>query len=422
MLADYFVRSQTVERIRSSWIGSAIEQYLARLEEQGYATRRLAQRVPILVRFGEFAQTKGAQSYAELPIYLNPFVEFWVKRPGHQQSVTPPRRSHTDVVNRRIEAMLRVVVPGFVGHTRRRVSNEPFADRAPGFFMYLRQERGLRESTLGWYGNHLRQFDAYLTQRGIQDLRGLSPDTVSGFLTDRAQGLRPSYLRIRGTVLRMFLCYLHRAGVVPRDLSRSVEGAPIYRLAKIPRAITADEVNQMLGGVDRQTVIGRRDYAILLLLVTYGLRAREVAALTLDNLDWRHDRLRIPERKGGHSTAYPISRLVGEAIIDYLKHGRPKTTSRYVFLHVTYPRGPITHVAVADRAAHYLHKAGIAVPRAGSHTLRHTCVQRLVDAGWPLKQIGDYVGHCNPRSTEIYSKVALHTLREVACGDGEEVV
>ncbi len=79
----------------------------------------------------------------------------------------------------------------------------------------------------------------------------------------------------------------------------------------------------MLGGVDRQTVIGRRDYAMLLLLVTYGLRAREVAALTLDNLDWRHDRLRIPERKAGHSTAYPLSRLVGEAIIEYLKNGRP---------------------------------------------------------------------------------------------------
>jgi site-specific recombinase XerD len=422
MLEDYFVRSQTVERIRSSWIGSAIEQYLARLEEQGYATQRLAQRVPILVRFGEFAQTQGAQSYAELPIYLNPFVEFWVKRRSYRQGVTPPRRPPADAVNRRIEAMLRVVVPGFVGHTRRRVSNEPFAHRAPGFFTYLREERGLRESTLGWYGNHLRQFDAYLTRRGIQNLCGLSPDVVTGFLTDRAEGLQPSYLRIRATALRMFLRYLHREGVMPRDLSSIVEAPPVYRLAKIPRSITAHEAKQMLGGVARQTVIGRRDYAILLLLVTYGLRAREVAALTLDNFDWHHDRLRIPERKAGHSTAYPLSPVVGEAIIEYLKDGRPKTTSRHVFLHVTYPRGPITHVAVAHRAAHYLRKAGVAVPRPGSHTLRHTCVQRLVEAGWSLKQIGDYVGHRNPRSTEIYSKVALDTLREVACGDGEEVL
>jgi integrase/recombinase XerD len=280
----------------------------------------------------------------------------------------------------------------------------------------------VREGTLGLYRNHLRQLDAYLIQRGIRDLPGLSPDVVSGFLTDRAQGLQPSYVRIRCTVLRVFLRYLHREGAVARDLSTIVEAAPVYRLAKIPRAITADEVQQMLGTIDRQTAIGRRDYAILLLLVTYGLRAREVAALTLDHLDWHHDRLRIPERKAGHSTAYPLSPFAGAAIIDYLKDGRPKTPSRYVFQHVTHPWGPITHVAVARRAAHYLHKAGIAVPRAGSHTLRHTCVQRLVDGGWSLKQIGDYVGHRSPASTEIYSKVALDTLREVSCGDGEEVL
>ena len=420
MLERYFVRSQTVDRIRSSWIGSAIEQHLDWLAEQGYATRRLAQRVPILVRFGTFAQTQGAQSYGDLPVHIDSFVASWLNRPYRRQGVTPPHRSRA--MRSQIEAMLRVVIPGFVGHTRRRVCNEPFADRAPGFLTYLREERGLREGTLGVYGNHLRQLDAYMIQRGIKDLPGLSPDVVSGFLTERAQGLQPSYVRIRSTVLRVFLRYLHREGVVARDFSTIVEAAPVYRLAKIPRAITADEVQQMLNAIDRETGIGRRDYAILLLLVTYGLRAREVAALTLDNIDWRHDRLRIPERKAGHSTAYPLSPFVGAAIIDYLKNGRPRTLSRYVFLHVTYPRGPITHVAVADRAAHYLHKAGIAVARAGSHTLRHTCVQRLVDAGWPLKQIGDYVGHGDPRSTEIYSKVALDMLREVACGDGEEIV
>jgi site-specific recombinase XerD len=178
----------------------------------------------------------------------------------------------------------------------------------------------------------------------------------------------------------------------------------------------------MLEVIDRRTIVGRRDYAMLLLLVTYGLRAREVAALTLDDIDWRHDRLRIPERKAGHSTAYPLSSLVGSAIVEYLKNGRPQTSSRRIFFRAMAPFVPITFTAVGCRAAHYLHKAGIVVPRAGSHTLRHSCVQRLVDAGWPLKSIGDYVGHGSPASTEIYSKVAVETLRDVACGDGEEVL
>ena len=161
---------------------------------------------------------------------------------------------------------------------------------------------------------------------------------------------------------------------------------------------------------------------MLLLLVTYGLRAREVAALTLDDLDWRSNRLRIPERKAGHSTAYPLSAVVGDALLDYVKNGRPQTRDRRLFFRAMAPCLPIGHAAVSARAGHYLRKAGIRVARAGSHTLRHTCVQRLVDADFSLKAIGDFVGHRSPASTQSYSKVAVEMLRQVALGDGEDVL
>lgn len=178
----------------------------------------------------------------------------------------------------------------------------------------------------------------------------------------------------------------------------------------------------MLDAVDRRTPGGKRDYAILLLLVTYGLRAREVAALSLDDIDWKRERLRVPERKADHSTAYPLSTVVGEAVVDYLRHGRPKTPDRHVFFRIVAPCAPLTWSAISCRVSRYLRKAGISIFRAGSHTLRHTCVQRLVDADFSLKVIGDYVGHRSPASTEIYSKVAVEILRKVALGDGEEVV
>ena len=174
--------------------------------------------------------------------------------------------------------------------------------------------------------------------------------------------------------------------------------------------------------VDRRTPAGRRDYAILVLLVTYGLRAREVGAMTLDDVDWKRDRIRVPERKAGHSTGYPLSPTVGAALLDYLRHGRPTTTERRIFLRVLAPQGPFTQNAISGRVAYYLHRAGINVPRAGSHTLRHTCVQRLVDADFPFKVIGDYVGHRAAESTEIYAKVAVEALREVALGDGEKIL
>jgi site-specific recombinase XerD len=175
----------------------------------------------------------------------------------------------------------------------------------------------------------------------------------------------------------------------------------------------------MLDAVDRRAVVGRRDYAMLLLLVTYGLRAREVAAL---DLDWRHERLRVPERKAGHSTAYPLSPIVGSAIVEYLQRGRPPTEDRHVFFRVVAPLTPVTYNVVGCQAGRYLRKAGIEVSRPGSHTLRHTCVQRLVDAGFSLKVIGDYVGHRHPSSTQTYSKVDIETLRTVACGPGEEIL
>jgi integrase len=223
-------------------------------------------------------------------------------------------------------------------------------------------------------------------------------------------------------VLRVFLRYLFREKLIPQDLSQCVEGPRQYRLSNIPRSISWAEVERMLAAVDRRSAVGKRDYAILLLLVTYGLRGREVAALTLDDLDWERERLRVPERKAGHSTAYPLSRIVGEAIVDYLKHGRPQKADRRIFYRVVAPWEPMTAPGVSTRASYYLHKAGVAVPRPGSHTLRHTCVQRLIDAHFPLKTIGDYVGHRSPESTAIYAKVSIESLREVALGDGEEVV
>jgi integrase len=181
-------------------------------------------------------------------------------------------------------------------------------------------------------------------------------------------------------------------------------------------------VGEVLSGVDRRTPVGKRDYAVLLLLVTYGLRGREVAALTLDDIDWRRERLAIPERKAGHSTAFPLSSSVGAALVDYLQHGRPQTAERKVFFRAAAPLRPVGSAAVSAIARHYLLKAGIKVPRPGSHTLRHTAVQRLVDAEFPLKTIGDFVGHRSARSTEVYAKVAVEPLREVALGHGEQVL
>ena len=194
----------------------------------------------------------------------------------------------------------------------------------PGFFEYLAAERGLRPESIVGYRHHLACFEAYLDRIGVTRLAELSPAILSAFVAGRSgAGLAKTTVRSGCGVLRVFLRYAHRQGLLPTDLSKAVEWPPAYQLSGIPRSISWAEVGLVLGAAGRRTPCGKRDYAILLLLVTYGLRAREVAALTLDDIDWRRDRLAIPGRKAGHSTAFPLSAVAGEALVDYLRHGRP---------------------------------------------------------------------------------------------------
>lgn len=421
MLEDYFIKPQTVDRIRASWIGPEIERYVDWLSGHGYRARNVPRRVPVLVAFGEFTRARGAETVQDLPGHVEAFVAERVARcaRARRDGVVGPTLAKE--VRGPVEQMLTVVLPGFEGTGRRR-RRLPFAGALPGFFEYLVAERGLRPAAVASYRHHLDRFEAYLARVGA-GVGEVSPALLSAFVTERsAAGLAKTTVREGCGVLRVFLRYAHREGVLGRDLSGTVEWPQAYRLATIPRSITWSEVDRVLACVDRRTPCGKRDYAILLLLVIYGLRGREVAALRLDDIDWKRERLAVPERKAGHSTAFPLSPPVGDAIVDYLRHGRPVTTDRHLFMRSLAPVRPLGAAGLSACARRYLLLAGVDVPRPGSHTLRHTCVQRLVDAEFSLKEIGDFVGHRSAASTEVYAKVAIESLRQVSLGDGEEVL
>ena len=351
--------------------------------------------------------------------YVEPFAAHWLKLHGKGCRTDAARHMVVEAARNPVRQLLNLALLGCVKPERKQVSF-PFLSETPGFVQYLKEERGLQPSSVLHYRYGLRRFDAYLT-RVDAHLSEVSPALLAAFVVDQAPKLSRAGRSNLCGVVRVFLRYCHRERIFSENLSAAVEMPQSYRLADIPRAITWEQVRSMLQAVDRRTVRGRRDYAILLLLVTYGLRAHEVVKLTLDDFDWQQERFQVPARKAGHWSAYPLANVVAEAIIDYLQHGRPQTTDRHLFFRVLAPHRPITNAAVSSSVADYLRKAGIHVHRPGAHTLRHTCVQRLIDAEFPLKTIGDYVGHRSPQSTEIYSKVALSALREVAQGDGEDL-
>jgi len=418
MLERFFVKPQTVDRILDCWLGSRIESYVAILCEQGYSARTILRRVPILVDFATFTEAKGVVQIAQAAPLVDEFVADWVsaRRADRPADI---RRRDRNLVRVTVRQFFSLAVSESEYHRARTLWVDPFATQAPGFFEYLRAERGLRQSSVHHYQHYLRRFERYLQQVGCQEVGSLALPVVTGFVTTVAQEFGSRAMVCLCSTLRVFLRYAYREGILGRDLSTLVEVPQHYRLADIPRSIGWDAVQKMLDQVDRRTAGGRRDYAMLLLMITYGLRAREVSVLTLDDIDWKRERLHVRERKADHTTAYPLAPVVGEAIIDYLKNGRPAVQSRELFWRHVAPRAALTHAAVSSVASKYLHRAGIPVARPGSHTLRHACVQRLVDGGFPLKTIGDYVGHRSPSSTMIYAKVQVDALREVALGDGE---
>ncbi|MBX9772146.1 MAG: site-specific integrase [Candidatus Obscuribacterales bacterium] len=420
MLEQHFLKPETLERIRGSWLGSAIERYVDWMDENGYSNKSVARRVPMLVQFGEFAKAAGAKGYDDLPAYAETFTKHWIAQHGQNAKTKSAIRSIAYEASNPIGQMLRLALQNSI--TKCKPQNDFKNACLKDFLKYLHEERGLSPRTIKLYRHCLKRLESFLAGIGVANLDQLSPPLISAFLTDACIAGRRGPQQGASSVLRILLQYLHREGILTRDLSGSVERTKKYKFSEPPRSISWEQVRLMLEAVDTRTVLGRRDFALLLLMVTYGLRAREVAALTLDDFDWKRNKFHVSERKAGHSTAYPLSTDVGSAIIDYLKNGRPETNDRHIFFRVSAPVEPMNFHSISMRARHYLKRAGIPVPRPGSHTLRHTCVQRLLDSHVGLKTIGDYVGHRSTDSTQVYAKVDIHKLRAVALGNGEDIV
>jgi site-specific recombinase XerD len=197
-------------------------------------------------------------------------------------------------------------------------------------------------------------------------------------------------------------------------LAAAVPSVAQWSLARVPQALTPDQVQRVLASCDTKTALGRRDLAILLLLARFGLRAGEVAALSLDDVDWTTGRLTI-HGKGGRLAQLPLLTDVGTALAAYLQHDRPRGTScRRLFMRGPAPAGGVKPGAVGDMVRHALKRAGVAAAHRGSHLFRHSVATQMLRRGASLAEIGELLRHRNPRTTAIYAKVDLTALRGVA--------
>jgi len=285
---------------------------------------------------------------------------------------------------------------------------------AQAYERHLREARGLARATIINYVPFIRSFLKDCFDNGPVMLSHLCAGDVVRFVQRQATRLHQKRAKLMTCALRSFLRYVCYRGKTKLDLAAAVPIVANWSMSSIPRAITADQVRQLLASINRSTAIGYRDYAILLLLARLGLRSGEVASLELGDIDWNAGKLSV-HGKTGQRSELPLTSEVGKAIAAYLRCGRPQSTSRRVFLRAKAPvRGFRGSSGVGSIVRHRLQRAGIDAPTLGAHQFRHGLASGLLRHGVSLGEIGELLGHHSPETTKIYIKVDLDALRTLA--------
>jgi len=283
------------------------------------------------------------------------------------------------------------------------------------FAAYLANERGLASTTVERNKLLAHRFLQEVCPKGAEEFAALTPEMVIGYVERHAlDGSADSGKAMCG-VVRAFLRYLHVKGFISLALADCVPSIRRWRLAGLPTFLPPEKVQQVLDACDRTTAIGLRDYAVLMVLAKLGLRASEVAALGLDDIDWQSGSILV-HGKGRRQAMMPLRHDVGEAIVAYIRSGRPASACRRLFLRMLAPHvGFASGCAITMIAKEALARAGInGYAHHGAHLFRHSLATDLLRSGASFAEIGQLLRHRSIDSTRIYAKLDIEKLRELS--------
>lgn len=274
---------------------------------------------------------------------------------------------------------------------------------------WLDRERGVSPESVRCY---CVQAKAFLTSiGGPEAVGGLDAGKVVAFMVEHTRDRNTWSAKAMVTSLRAFLRFAHATGRTAVPLAGAVPAVASWRLSGLPRALPAAQVERLLAGCERKTLVGLRDYAVLSLLARLGLRGAEAAGLQLGDIDWRTGEIAIVG-KGSRVERLPLPASAGEALARWLTDGRPRCWSRAVFVTVRRPYRQLTAHAVRQVMARACDRAGL--DRQGAHRLRHTLATEMLRAGASLPEVGQVLRHRSQLSTAIYAKVDRDALRPLA--------
>ena len=381
------------------------DRFVAHFAASGAARDSVVNLAGVLLGVAQRLDVSGTR--AVTPEEIESAADRWVRHHRrHGRNISADRRQRfVQVATDWLRFMGRLLLPTDSGAG---------TDLVDEFAGHMQRERGLSPKTIRnccWHGQAFLRWLA--DQRSAVDAATL--EQVDAFLSMRgAKGWCRASIATTATALRSFYAYMAATGRCAEGFVAGIEGPRLHSLEALPAGPSWDDVQRLIASADTNRARDVRDRAVLMLLAMYGLRSGEVVALTLDDIDWERDILRVARPKQRCKHEYPLTTEVGNAILRYVREVRPRCASRSLFLTLKAPLGSMAPNSLRHAVAPRMQALNIRSPRQGPHALRHACAAHLVADGLSLKQIGDHLGHRSSSATRTYAKVDLVGLREVA--------
>lgn len=405
MIDSLFLRDHVRRRLRSGPAGPYLSGFARALEQERYRQGTICRYVRAADGFGRWLG-RGDVAIAQV---TDAVAGRYLAELGRLQCPARPGGRLPDIVfgTRKFVEWLRQ--QGVVSQTRDACASSP-ADRWLVPFALHLERRGLTAGTRRIYLRYAGLFVDELFGTGAPDGGSVAADRAATFVRKQAARLRSSSSGAPVTAIRAFLRYLVVAGIVDAPIDAAVPTIRQWKLASLPKYLSDDDVRRVLATCDT-TPVGRRDRAILSLLVRLGLRAGEVVGLRLDDFDWREGCIRIRPGKTGRERVLPLPEDLAADGVAYLREGRPASADRAVFLTASPPYRALKNSScVSSIARAHLIRAGITSRPRGAHRFRHTAATQMVRRGVAFKQVADILGHQKLQTTAIYAKLDLPGL------------
>ena len=394
-----------VERQRGRLFGPHLDSFIVAVTLLGYARKTVRQQVLLLGNLERWLEQKRLALFDLDRHIVNNFLE-QRRRQGRLRKGQP----------RTVALFLEHLrEKGAVPAPRPTVDDSPLAMLQKRFESFLKKERGLAPVTAARYGSYLRRFIVERFGEARICVRELVPNDISDFVLRHARSGSPGVAKLMVTALRSIFRFFFQHGETASDLTGAVPTVPAWRLAELPKYLPPEEVERLVHARDRRhPAVACRDHAILLLLARLGLRAGEVIALELDDIDWRAGVLTV-HGKGRYHDGLPLPADVGEAVAAYLRQYRPTCATRRVFIRHKAPHRGFSHPSsISTIVCRALKRAGLRPALMGAHILRHSLATGMLRSGATMSEIGQVLRHRFANTTEIYAKVDINGLRSLA--------